>query len=691
MNLGLKRAWRYVYIFLPKPTFMGTNQSRLNLFADINKSIVYIFGVFLTIITLYYAHSFFVNRVKFGAIFLGVGMSLFYLHEGYKILDVKNESPWIEDDVRTQVPTQEENSLDTSPHSLSKFEIANYITCLGAATATIGVSIYVVKNFERLLFTVPVVGPNQVEIYLGILIITLVIDATRRAYGNLVAGAILVMWGYGIAGPWLPGFWSHPGMSVTQIAQNGAMGLSGVYGFILQVGSTWVAIFIMLAGLAKTYGLMDYILNVSEELSHSLRTGVANITIIGSMLMGSITGSAVANTATTGSFTIPMLKKQGVKPTIAAAFESVASSGGQIMPPVMGVAAFLMADILRIPFVNVIQAALVPALLFYFSIIIPVNLIVLKNGWTTEQTEGVDYGIIKQGWYYVIPLIVLLYTLVIQQLTPLSAGYYSVFSLVGVVAIVRIFAHGIAVKSIKEFIKSTSNGFCQGAIDMAPLVAVLGSIGFAVTILSQTGITFKISFQMINIAGGSLIILLILAMIVSIIFGMGMPTPAAYILVVVLVAPGLNEVGIPSISAHMFVFYFAVLSAITPPIALAVAVAARIANCDFLTACYQSLRVALLVYVIPFIFIHHSSLIHWEIKTPVILTFVTIGIYSAYTGLIGHNGWHDLTKLERTGNLILGALLTITPMVLSVITLFIFIAINGRNIIGNQKAFKFMP
>jgi len=224
----------------------------------------------------------------------------------------------------------------------------------------VGATAYVEHNFDRLLSDAPIMGWSQTDLLIGVVIILLAVDATYRAYGKAIAAVVAgsLLYATTMIGPLLPGVFGHSGLGWEQISRNGAIGLSGVYGFILTVGSTWVAIFIMFAGIAKVYGLMDFIIDASQETQKSLKSGVVHIAVVGSMVMGSITGSAAANTATTGSFTIPMMKDQGIRKDFAAAIESVASTGGQMLPPVMGVAAFLMADMLGISYVRVIQAGI---------------------------------------------------------------------------------------------------------------------------------------------------------------------------------------------------------------------------------------------------------------------------------------------------------------------------------------------
>lgn len=599
------------------------------------RSVIFVVGFVLTAYTLYYAYSRPFVRVRHSNIFLGAGVGLFYLYEALKhTYGTDDEAAYDERD------REHDGRFGFLSRALGRYD---GVVCLLSAVAVAGVALYVETNFDRLLYDAPVLGYTNQDAIVGVLIVALVTDATRRAYGWAITSVVFAAIGYAMAGPWLPGFLGHTGMGWQDVARYGAVGLSGTYGFILGVGTTWVAIFIMFAGIAKTYGALDYILDVGTEFGNKLRSGVVQVAVISSMAMGSITGSAAANTATTGSFTIPMMKRQGVREDFSAAIESVASSGGQMMPPVMGVAAFIMADILQVPYVRIIQAGLLPALLFYLSVGVAVQFVVLKFGWTTEQTGEFDRSVLRSGAHFAIPMAVLVYALVVARLTPLSAGLYTTTTLVVTMYLRDLVTNGLEPKTMVETTVKTARGFRDGAVDMAPLVAVLASMGVIISMLTQTGLAQKISIRMVGLAGGVLIAVLVMAMLLSILFGLGMPTPAAYILVVILVAPGIIEVGIPDITAHLFVFYFAMLSAITPPVAVAVAVGAQIAGSDFLQSCKQALRIGAPGFFIPFAFVANDSIILWSFPETVLSVLVVLaGTVSLVVATVGYDGAQDI-------------------------------------------------
>ncbi|MFC6835943.1 TRAP transporter permease [Halomarina ordinaria] len=614
-------------------------------------------GVGLTVYTLYHARFQTLVRTRHSNVFLGVGLALFYLYETQKHLyGTEDVTAYRERD-----PTPEGSAL-SGLRSVGRFD---WLLTLVSAVVTLLAAAYVETNFDRLLEDAVVVGYTQMDHLVGLVIVALVVDATRRAYGWAITSVVLAAIAYALVGPWLPGFLGHTGMDLTDVARYGAIGLSGTYGFILGVGTTWVAVFIMFAGLAQAYGALDYVLDVGEEAGSRLKTGVVQMAVVSSMAMGSITGSAAANTATTGSFTIPMMQRQGVRDDFAAAIESVASSGGQMMPPVMGVAAFLMADLLGISYVDVLQAALIPAILFYFSVGVAVQFAVLRYGWTTERTGSFDPRVLLKGVHFAVPLAVLVVTLVYYRLTPLSAGLYTTLVMVPTVFVRDLAVEGASLGTLWGTLVDTVAGLRDGALDMAPLVGVLAAMGIIIEMLTQTGLANKVSFRMVGLAGGVFVAVLLMAMVLSIVFGLGMPTPAAYILVVILVAPGIIEVGVPELVAHLFVFYFAMLSAITPPVAVAVAVGARIADADFLRTGKQAMRLGAAGFFIPFAFVTNESLIIWSFPaTPIHAAVVAIGVVALVAATIGYDGANTLGGAPRLAYLALAVGALYAPMLM---------------------------
>lgn len=635
---------------------------------------IFVIGASMTLFTLYFAWQIPMDQLRYSNIFLGLGLSLFYLVEARKHLYPDVDSDPVPDTTGDTVTETDKSSPIGGRFSAvarpyrktvsAAYQRATPAICLALAILAVIATGYVEFHFDRLLHEARMVGWTQTDLLVGLLIIGLVTEATGRAYGKTIAAVVLgsVLYATTLVGTNMPGLFRHTGMDWQQISREGAISLTGTYGFIFEVGATWVAIFIMFAGMAKVYGLMDFIIETSQEVLKVLESGVVHIAIISSMVMGSITGSAAANTATTGSFTIPMMQNQGIRDDFAAAIESVASTGGQMLPPVMGVAAFLMADILGVSYLRIIQAGIVPALLFYFSVMVATHLLVIRHDWKATETGSFDRSVLLKGAHFAVPLAVLIYTLVIMRLTPLGAGFYTILSLVGTMYVRNAIVDGISIGTVLETTKQTLLGLRQGAVEMAPLVGILASLGVVINMLQQTGLTQKISAQMIGLSGGVFVILLLLAMIASILFGLGMPTPAAYILVVVLVAPAMIQYGVAEITSHMFVFYFAMLSAITPPVAIAVAIGSQISGSGFLIACKQALRIGAPGFIIPFSFVANESLIYWSFPNTVIsLVLVLAGIVALIVAMVGFNGKEVLSRPKQGVYLVLALVAMVAP------------------------------
>lgn len=702
--------------------------------------LVSLFAVALTGYTIYYAWARPFTQIIHGMVFLHFGLSLYYLHLAYERV-AKGSSV-----VTGPIVSRCSESIR------ALYARLDTVLCLATAVASAIAGYYFVTGYDRLTGDAILLGYSNTDLTLGLLVVVMALDATRRAYGWSIAlvgvGSVL----YALFGSVFPGFLQHTGLSLRDVTLYGATQIerSGVYGFITQAGAKYVAIFIMFAGLARAYGILDIILDLSQRLGKRLRSGIVHVAVISSMAMGSITGSAAANAATTGSFTIPMMKRQGVRKDFTAAIEAVASSGGQIMPPVMGVAAFLMADFIGVPYVRIIQAGFIPALLFYFSVGVAVQFAVLRYGWTSDKGEdtggilevvfsksalvitayfglavaafyaarqfaglslvlsgvgtivalllgryvqGVATTSVRGGWaeltrgveqffqgrYFLVPMAVLVYALAVMQLSALATGLYTVVTLVAVMYVRDVtllfigdepadawvagtddatgstpFVGVTVAKQLFVTTVKTLRGFMKGALDMAPLVGVLAAMGVIIKMLTQTGLSGKISLRMVALAGGILLIALILAMLTSILFGLGMPTPAAYVLVAALLTAPLQELGVAEITAHLFVFYFAMLSAITPPVAVGVAVASRIANSGFLISAKQALRIGIAGFLIPFALVANDSLVTWTVTgTPVATYSVFIGVIALTAVTIGFDGRHVLGLPHRFGYLVL--------------------------------------
>jgi len=492
---------------------------------------------------------------------------------------------------------------------------------------TVGITYYFVTGFREILNRL--LTYTELEYALALILLLLILEVTRRSYGWALVIVPLIGVVYAFFGPYLPSFLAHEGVGSFRIIELTVLTFNeGAYGFLPQVAATWVAIFLVLAGLLEGYGAMELFLKVSTLVSDRSRSGVAQLSVITSFLMGSISGSAAANTATTGSFTIPLMKRAGLKGKVAGGIESAASSGGQIMPPVMGAAAFVMAAILGLPYIEIVAIGLLPAVLFYTSIAISTHIVCLKEG----VEKGVDKDAIDtdrrllSGIPFLVAIGALVYYLGVARYGPMTSAVNSIVALVITQFAWALYAAESMTAAIKDTTLQTIRGLQIGAITTAPFLAVIAAVAVFVKLIGTGGLTQFLTFTMFDFSGGSLLLLLFMAMILAILFGMGMPTVAAYIIVAVLLGPTIAQLGVAPVYGHMFAFYFAIMSAITPPVAVAVIVATGIAESDFFATAIEAMKVGIPGFILPYSFVIHPSLLQWSPETIPAFGLVLLGL-----------------------------------------------------------------
>lgn len=563
--------------------------------------------------------------------------------------------------------------LDFTPDSLrGHLKNAATIVLLGLLVV---VTVYFHLNYSRWLTEGRnMLIYNDLDLIIGLSAMIIVFVATWFSFGRVLGIVILAAIFYGLFGYIFPGIFFHSGYSGEDIIFMNTIQLDGVWGSLLGISSTWVGIFVLFAGLVEGYGGLGAVIGVAKSSSRYLKSGAIQAAVVSSMILGSIMASSTANTATTGSFTIPLMKSQGVRPKTAAAIEAVVSNGGQILPPVMGSSAFIMAQILGISYFAVIQGAFLPAVLFYVVCALIVHLLTLKNGWGIDAESILEsQGELSSGYYNkldknvevdysgedgrrnlisdLVPLLVgisvLVITLIVLRYGPLTAAAYTIVILTPTVLLRDFIQKGVSLDVAVSWVKRSVNGCRLGAQNMAPITAVLGSLGIVVVILSASGFSHRLSLGIVSIAVG-LFMVLFLAMFASILFGMGLPTPAAYVVVAILTAPALVEFGIHPLVAHMFVFYFALLSSITPPIALASAVGAGIAGTKFWETAIESVRLGLFAFMIPFMYVQNQELIIWNgTETMITFSLALVGVFSLAIALVGFDWRNSIDYIER--------------------------------------------
>lgn len=573
---------------------MSTKTTRLTLgnydVPDLLDNFVTLLIILAWSVVLFYAVTQMMPRAQYGVQFLGVMTLVYVLHEGVQAL---RDRDWLD------------------------------ISLLGILTVlTITITIYVNWHFETLLYTRLGYALGH-EYLLGGLFALAIIYLTYRSYGTVFASVIVAAILYTHWGNLFPGLLHHGGFSAERIINTLVWEFDGLYGSINQIVATWVALFLLYAGLMRGYGAFDLILRVAFRLGSYVKSGVAQAAVTASLIIGSITGSQTANTAITGSFTIPLMKESGLRAETAGGIESVASSGGQIMPPVMGAAAFVMASILGVSYVTVLIAGLIPAIIFYLTVAVGVHYTAVKqlpddvefNVSDALDEEKSRQELAIEGVRFLLPFFALIYILGIAQWTVMSAALYTCLLMfitgIGFPLITTLITNPSNLPSTGvDVLKQTVSGFRYGALTLAPIAIIIAAINGVVDLLMVSGVPGKLSLALLGISGGVMAFAVILAMIVCIILGLGMPTVAAYIIVAFLIAPTLvGEFAVPKIAAHYFVFYAAILSGLTPPIAIAVVVATGIAESNFWGTAVEALKISASLFVLPFAFVYNPEII----------------------------------------------------------------------------------
>ncbi|GAB3798216.1 TRAP transporter permease [Virgibacillus kimchii] len=430
---------------------------------------------------------------------------------------------------------------------------------------------------------------SGLQIALGIIGAFVLIEATRRVVGNALVVIIVVFLAYGLWGQMLPGALGHRGFDMMWIIDHLFYTTSGVFSTPLGVSATFIFLFILFGKFLEVSGAGQFFIDLSVAGMGKYRGGPAKTAVVASSIMGTISGSAVANTVTTGAFTIPLMKKTGYKGHFAGAVESVSSTGGQITPPIMGASAFIIATYLGVPYIEIAYAAIIPALLFFVSLFIQVDLRAKRTG-----LKGLDkselpntWDVFKKGFLFFIPLIVII-VLLVSGASPMRAGLFAIVATVLVALVNRVAK--LNFRAVVKALDLGAKASLETAIACAAAGLIIGVIGF-------TGIGLQFSSLIISMSGGILIVALIFTMITSIILGMGLPTVAAYIVQVPLTIPALIELGVAPMAAHLFVFYFAAVSAITPPVALAAFAASGIAGSNPMQTGMTAVRLGIAAFI----------------------------------------------------------------------------------------------
>ncbi|MDD2458033.1 MAG: TRAP transporter permease [Eubacteriales bacterium] len=524
------------------------------------------------------------------------------------------------------------------------------------ALAVAASSVYIMAVWQDRILKVG--KPPFLDIIMGTIMIVLVLEATRRTTGKFLSITAIVFILYTLFGPYLPGFLAHKGETWSRIVTFMYVSTEGIFGVPMGIASSYIILFVIFGSFLEAFGTGQWFVDFSYAITGRYRGGPAKTAVLASGLMGMISGSSAANVVTTGSFTIPLMKRTGYKAHFAAAVEAVASTGGMFTPPIMGAGAFIMAEYLDMPYTQVALAATLPALLYYFSVIMTVDSVAVKNnlhGLSKEELPSVK-NVMKERGIFVIPILFLI-GLIMIGFSPIKAAFYSILSIL-VVAFFK--------KETRPNRSNLTEALASGADSVLSIVATCATAGIIVGVLSMTGLGAKLSYSLISLAGGNLYAGAVIAAIITIILGCGMPPTAVYIILASVLAPPMIEMGIAPIAAHLFIFIFSCIGAITPPVAITAYTAAAIGDADPNQTGWTAFRLGIVAYIVPFIFITSPALILVGTGGEIALAAVTsiIGVLSLVAAFEGNLFAFRFNVIARIC-LAIAALLTLIPGAIS--------------------------
>lgn len=484
--------------------------------------------------------------------------------------------------------------------------------------------------------------------------VILVLEATRRVAGWPMVIVAVGFLAYALCGNYLPGLFAHRGVSLERLLEHMYLGLEGIMGIPLGVSATVIFIYLLFAQVLEKTGIRQFFVDLAMALTGTSPGGPAKAAVVSSALEGTISGSSIANTAGSGSFTIPMMKSLGYRPEFAAAVEASASTGGQIMPPVMGAAAFVMVEFLNMPYIEIAKAAAIPALLYFTGVFLMVHFQARRDGLIglpRQSLPKLGEVVLRRG-YLVLPL-VLLFWLMDEGFSTAKAAVWSM-------------ALALVLGMVKRESRLGLRGLLQtmeaAARTALPVIAACAAAGIIVGVVTLTGVGLKLSANMVDLAGNNLIVALVFTMIASLVLGMGIPTTATYIVLATMAAPALENLGVAPIAAHLFVFYFGVVADITPPVALAVYAGAAIAHSNPWQTGIESVKLALGAFLVPYIFALSPVLVLVGATPLLVLQMVltsVLGMVALGAGVTGF--WSVRLSLVERVALVAGGLLLVDP------------------------------
>ncbi|MCC8059255.1 MAG: TRAP transporter permease [Clostridiales bacterium] len=526
-------------------------------------------------------------------------------------------------------------------------------------------------------------GASDRDIFVGIFLIFVVMVLAWRTVGWALTALSAIFIGYAMLGPYMPDIVAHRGYDLAYITNYVAWTSESIFGTCVSACVSFVALYIIFGELLDKFGAGRFFIDIAYALTGRMKGGPAEASVISSALMGSINGSAVANVVTTGTFTIPLMKKVGYRSEFAGAVEAVASTGGQLLPPVMGAAAFVMADLTGIPYSTIIISAILPGVLYYLSLGMSVYWEADKRGMKGESKEDLPEvkTVLREGWYYALPIIVLIVALLGFGL---SASFSAIFSIVVL----------LVIGFVKEWslhrrlpLREVLEALVKASKTTVSVTMACACAGIVIGIVSMTGIGVKFTSIVFQLSGGSVFLMLLLVMLACIIMGMGLPSTAAYIIAATVGVPSLTAAGIPDLAANLFVFYFAIMSFITPPVAVAAYAAAGLADSSASKTGWLAFMLGLPGFIIPFIYVYNPALL--IVGSPIgdVVYIFALSVFAVFLMSIATIGWFrgTMNPLLRALTVVAAAMIFIPGSITDIIGVCIGAAIVGKLLYSHRK------
>lgn len=557
----------------------------------------------------------------------------------------------------------------------SKLNFAADMVLLIGAVLSCGHLFSIARNLNR-----HVGNGLLVDTIFGIVLFICLIEATRRVMGWIVPALALLFTLYCFVGPYMPGALLHRGFTLVRTTSHMYLTTEGMFSAPLGACAEYLILFSVFGAILNVSGGSKFFTDLAMSLCGRYRGGPAKVAVLGSALFGCVSGSAAANVMVTGQITIPMMKGYGYKSKYAGAVEACASSGGQLMPPVMGAAAFIMAEMIGCSYLTVCAAALSPAVLYYFSLFLAADAEALRLGLDKKHLDNIPKtkDVLREGYPFIIPIAALIFFLAVMKYSAQKSVLYSTIIMLVIVQIR---------KSTRVPLKALAVAVRDGVFAAIPVALACSCAGLIIGSFSLTGLGLKLSSFLVELSGGKLMLLLVLTMFCSLVLGMGMPTTAAYVVLAVLVAPAIIKMGVPAIAAHLFVLYFGVISAITPPVALAAFSASCLSGDNPMSIGVTACRLGVVAFIIPFMFVYNPAILLMGNVGSIILNIIqaVIGVIAIAYASSGHI-FRKLNPIFRILLLVAGIGLITEELYSTLIGAAIIVAIFAFEFVTSKKA-----